>query len=241
MTTPRQLLRNTLHQMGIVNVRGHLSFIKRRGIKYSAIFPYEGIPGWLSEDEAITLYELALSLPHDRPVAVEIGSWLGKSSLVLSKGLKGKTGPKLYCIDPFNGDADEVDRAMYGREMRKMNRTLKETFLDNMKKHGVLDVVQPMEGYSFEFAADFKEPIDLLFIDGNHDYEAVLQDYEQWSPLVKPGGMIAFHDVVLGENPDPVGPGMVIKEHIFDSPQWTNVKLVDALLVAQKAAQKTDV
>lgn len=220
--------------MGIVNVRGHLSFIKRRGIKYSSIFPYEGIPGWLSEDEAITLYELALGLPHERPVAVEIGSWLGKSSLVLSKGLKGKTEPKLYCIDPFNGDADEVDRAMYGREMRKMNRTLKETFLDNMKKHGVLDVVRPMEGYSFEFAADFKEPINLLFIDGNHDYEAVLQDYEQWSPLVKPGGMIAFHDVVLGENPDPVGPGMVIKEHIFDSPQWTNVKLVDALLVAQK-------
>jgi MMP 1-O-methyltransferase len=220
--------------MGIVNVRGHLSFIKRRGIKYSSIFPYEGIPGWLSEDEAITLYELALSLPHDRPVAVEIGSWLGKSSLVLSKGLKGKTGPKLYCIDPFNGDADEVDRAMYGREMRKMNRTLKETFLDNMKQHGVLDVVRPMEGYSFEFAADFKEPIDLLFIDGNHDYEAVLQDYEQWSPLLKPGGTIAFHDVVLGENPDPAGPGMVIEEHIFDSPRWTNVKLVDALLVAQK-------
>jgi predicted O-methyltransferase YrrM len=148
--------------------------------------------------------------------------------------LKGKTEPKLYCIDPFNGDADEVDRAMYGREMRKMNRTLKETFLDNMKTHGVLDVVRPMEGYSFEFAADFKEPIDLLFIDGNHDYEAVLQDYEQWSPLLKPGGTIAFHDVVLGDNPDPVGPGMVIKEHIFDNPRWTNVKLVDALLVAQK-------
>ena len=127
------MLRKTLHQMGIVNVRGHLSFIKRRGMKYSSIFPYEGIPGWLSEDEAITLFEIALSLPNDRPVAVEIGSWLGKSSLVLSKGMKGKTQPKLYCIDPFNGDADAVDRAMYGREMRKLNRTLEETFRDNME------------------------------------------------------------------------------------------------------------
>ena len=235
MTTPRQLLRNTLHQMGIVNVRGHLSFIKRRGLKYSSIFPYEGIPGWLSEDEAITLYELALSLPDDGPVAVEIGSWLGKSSLVISKGLKGKKEPKLYCIDPFNGDADEVDRAMYGREMRKLNLTLEETFLDNMKKHGVLDVVRPLRGYSYEFAAGFKEPIDLLFIDGNHDYEAVFQDFEQWEPLLKVGGTIAFHDVVLGENPDPVGPGMVAKQHIFDRPKWTNVKLVDALLVAEKA------
>jgi predicted O-methyltransferase YrrM len=175
-----------------------------------------------------------LGLPDDRPVAVEIGSWLGKSSLVLSKGMKGKTEPKLYCIDPFNGDADEADRAMYGSEMRKMNRTLEEAFRDNMRKHGVLDVVRPMVGYSFEFAADFKEPIDFLFIDGNHDYEAVLQDYEQWSPLLKTGGTIAFHDVVLGENPDPAGPGMVAKQHIFDSPRWTGVKLVDALLVAQK-------
>jgi len=153
---------------------------------------------------------------------------------VISKGLKAKTSPTLYCIDPFNGDADEVDRVMYGREMRKLNRTLKETFLDNMKQHGVLDVVRPLVGYSYEFAADFKQPIDLLFIDGNHDYEAVLQDYEQWSPFLKTGGMIAFHDVVLGENPDPAGPGMVGKQHIFDSPQWTDVRLIDALLVARK-------
>ena len=53
MTTPRQLLRKTLHQMGIVNVRGHLDFIKRRGMKYSSIFPYEGIPGWLLRSCAI--------------------------------------------------------------------------------------------------------------------------------------------------------------------------------------------
>jgi predicted O-methyltransferase YrrM len=234
MSTATELVRKTLHQIGIVNLRGHLDFIKRRGLKYSSIFGYEAIPGWLSEDEAITLYELARSLPANQPVAVEIGSWLGKSSLVLSKGLRGKSQPKLYCIDPFNGDADAADKAMYGREMSTLQTTLKETFLDNMRKHNVLDIVRPMVGYSFEFAADFKEPINLLFIDGNHDYNAVLQDYEQWSPLLKRGGTIAFHDVVLDPNPDPAGPAMVAKQHIFDSQQWTNVKLVDSLLVAQK-------
>ena len=221
--------------MGIVNLRGHLQFIKRRGIKYSSIFGYEAIPGWLSEDEAITLYELARRLPADGPVAVEIGSWLGKSSLVLSKGLKGKTQPKLYCIDPFNGDADANDRALYGREMNAMEKTLEQTFLDNMKKHGVLEIVRPVVAYSFEVAPDFKEPIDLLFIDGNHDYPAVLQDYEQWTPLIKPGGVIAFHDVVFESDPDPAGPAMVVKQHIYDSPMWSNVSLVDSLLVARKA------
>jgi predicted O-methyltransferase YrrM len=217
-------------------VRGQYQFIKRRGLKYRSIFPYEGIPGWLTEDEAITLYELARQLPPNSPVAVEIGSWQGKSSLVLSKGLKGKTKPVLYCIDPFNGDAGASDRVIYSRALSTMNKTLKEAFLDNMRRHGVLDVVRPLEGYSFEFVKDFKDPIDLLFIDGNHEFDAVLQDYEQWSPLLRPGGIIAFHDVVMEDNPDPEGPVKVAKQHILDNPLWADVKLVDALLMARKTS-----
>ena len=40
--------------------------------------------------------------------------------------------------------------------------------------------------------------IDLLFIDGDHTYEGVKKDFETYSPLVKEGGIIAFHDIVLG-------------------------------------------
>jgi cephalosporin hydroxylase len=38
--------------------------------------------------------------------------------------------------------------------------------------------------------------LDLLFIDGDHTYDGVKQDFEMYSPLVAPGGMIAFHDIV---------------------------------------------
>lgn len=37
--------------------------------------------------------------------------------------------------------------------------------------------------------------IDYLFIDGDHTYEGVKQDYIMFSPLVKQGGLIAFHDI----------------------------------------------
>lgn len=37
--------------------------------------------------------------------------------------------------------------------------------------------------------------LDLLFIDGDHSYEGVKQDYEMYKVLVKKGGVIAFHDV----------------------------------------------
>jgi len=38
-------------------------------------------------------------------------------------------------------------------------------------------------------------PIDLLFIDGDHTYEGVKQDWEMYSPLVREGGLVVFHDV----------------------------------------------
>jgi predicted O-methyltransferase YrrM len=42
------------------------------------------------------------------------------------------------------------------------------------------------------------DPVDLLFIDGGHAYEAVTRDFELYAPLIRPGGRIAFHDIVDG-------------------------------------------
>jgi cephalosporin hydroxylase len=39
-------------------------------------------------------------------------------------------------------------------------------------------------------------PLDLLFIDGDHEYEGVRTDFLQYRHLVAPGGLIAFHDIV---------------------------------------------
>jgi len=39
-------------------------------------------------------------------------------------------------------------------------------------------------------------PLNLLFIDGDHSYDAVKADFAHYSPLVAPGGLIVFHDIV---------------------------------------------
>jgi predicted O-methyltransferase YrrM len=37
---------------------------------------------------------------------------------------------------------------------------------------------------------------DVAFIDGDHSYEGVKADYETYAPLVRPGGLVALHDIV---------------------------------------------
>ncbi len=39
-------------------------------------------------------------------------------------------------------------------------------------------------------------PADFLFLDGDHTFEGVRRDFEAFSPLVRPGGLVAFHDIV---------------------------------------------
>jgi cephalosporin hydroxylase len=46
--------------------------------------------------------------------------------------------------------------------------------------------------------------VDFLFIDGDHSYDGVKCDWELFSPLVAPGGLVAFHDVNEQRHPDVV-------------------------------------
>ncbi|MDX2304896.1 MAG: class I SAM-dependent methyltransferase [Microscillaceae bacterium] len=43
------------------------------------------------------------------------------------------------------------------------------------------------------------QKIDFLFIDGDHSYQGVKQDFDMYAPLVKQGGLIGFHDTKYTE------------------------------------------
>ena len=40
------------------------------------------------------------------------------------------------------------------------------------------------------------EPLELLFVDGDHSYEGARADYQRWGAFVRPGGHLLFHDAV---------------------------------------------
>jgi predicted O-methyltransferase YrrM len=47
---------------------------------------------------------------------------------------------------------------------------------------------------SIDAANDVKEPLDFVFIDGDHSYEGCKIDIESWVDKVKPGGWLMGHD-----------------------------------------------
>lgn len=47
--------------------------------------------------------------------------------------------------------------------------------------------------------------VDFLFLDGDHRYESVRRDFELYEPLVRPGGIVALHDISACTTPDTVG------------------------------------
>ena len=59
--------------------------------------------------------------------------------------------------------------------------------------------IQFIQGDSKEISETFDKEIDMLFIDGSHEYEEVQKDIASWTPKVKEGGRICFHD--FGSHP----------------------------------------
>ena len=78
-----------------------------------------------------------------------------------------------------------------------------------------------MKGLSQEVAADFDEPIELLFIDGAHTYDLVLADWDLWVPKVVDGGVVAMHDTT--GFPDV---RRVAEERLYKSPDFRGVRFV---------------
>lgn len=71
----------------------------------------------------------------------------------------------------------------------------------NCVLHVIADVSQ--KNSSLEQADVFfgQESVDFLFIDGGHTYDEVQSDFEMYGQLVRPGGVVAFHDIAEASYP----------------------------------------
>ena len=206
-----------------------LSLEHKEALKH---IPYlKDIEGWLLLEEAAELFLLASSISSPRPVICEIGVWKGKSSYILATAIRNRGGV-LYSIDPFDGDGDSASRDLYQKEMEVMPISLLQNFKETLRRYDLSQTVRILPHLSLEARKKFDETaIDMLFIDGNHDYASVREDYTLWSSLLVSGGVLVIHDV---EAKHVDGPRLVMKECVPKSPAWRDSRVVGEMGIAVK-------
>lgn len=191
----------------------------------------EFIEGWLLLAEAAELFILTSKIKSKRPVVCEIGTWKGKSSYVFTTALRKKNG-LLYSIDPFDGEGDAISKKFYKEEIIKMDTTLLKNFKNTLKRFRLSRYMVILPFQSEKARLRFRErQIDLLFIDGNHDYNYVEKDYKLWVSLIPSGGKIILHDV-KAKHVD--GPKQVMQKYIIGDKTWKNVRIIGEMCIAEK-------
>lgn len=183
------------------------------------------IEGWLSEKEGKLLYNLARNCKGNG-IIVEIGSWKGKSTIFLGNGSKNGKKINIYAIDSHTGSSEHKKR--YGEIW-----TYKE-FKKNIKDAKVNDLIIPIIKTSEEAAKTFNKPIELIFIDGAHEYKLVKLDFDLWFPKVINGGIIAFHDTIGWD-----GPKKIVTNYVYRSKYFKNIKFIDSITYGKKVKQNS--
>lgn len=141
---------------------------------------------WDHRPSARRLWELAAHGPGDGDI-VEIGSFLGNSTIFLSDGLgySGRAGT-VHAVDPHS---EESMTQVPG------DASISSQFIANVERYGRWDVVDYHRTTSVEAAAKWSGgPIRLLYIDGLHTFDAVIADYEAWSPHLSEQHVVVFDD-----------------------------------------------
>lgn len=197
---------------------------KRRRL-LSRVGNFQQIDGWLTEAEAIKLWQLAKAVDRGGTI-LEIGSWKGKSTVCLGLGLRSG---KLIAIDSFDAFGESGSSEVYAE--RRGETPLLEEFKQNIKRSRIEQKVEIWHGRSEEFAAR-AVALNLLFIDGDHSIDGCKADYLNFAPKLMPRGLLAFHDFDPAR-PD-LGPTWVVNNLVLTNSSYRFVGLFDSLWVAEK-------
>lgn len=171
--------------------------------------------GQHTEAEALALARYSTGARN----VVEIGVAEGVSASLMRQTMD-PTG-SLWLVDPYLSRYPiSPARMVAKRTVRRLGRA------------AVIWVRQ----FSYDAAKTWNQPIDLLFIDGDHQEQACERDWLDWSGQVRQGGVVAFHDSALGPGSparEDWGPVRVVDRRFRQpdskEPGWTLVETVDSI------------
>lgn len=108
--------------------------------------------------------------------AVEIGTFMGVTAAELAKALRQDA--VLFCVDPYF-DGQSV-RAIAVRHLARL---------------GLLGKVRMIQSTAKDALLSLPPQVDFIFVDGDHSYEGLKEDWQIVRHILRAGGIAAFHDV----------------------------------------------
>lgn len=190
-------------------------------------------------DEGLALHQAAMEhLPGSsgQPLALEVGSYCGKSTLYLASAAQA-CGGLTATLDHHRGSEEHQpgwqyhDPSFVDPHTGRLDTvgTFRRTLADAALEEHVVALV----GSSARAASFWRTPLDLLFIDGGHTDEAASTDYEGFAPWVRTGGALVIHDVF----PDPADGGQApyrIYRRALDTGEFRDAWKVGSLRVLRR-------
>lgn len=115
--------------------------------------------------------------------AVEVGTFSGENAVLMSCYFKS-----VVTVDPWANGYDKDDHAS-NADMVEVEKKYFERIAD-------FPNISHMKLISLEGAKKFEDAsLDFVYLDGDHQTEAVVADIDAWKPKVRSGGILAGHDI----------------------------------------------
>jgi hypothetical protein len=137
----------------------------------------------------LELCDHCLKLCGERGVTkvAEIGSYAGESTMILA-GKFDKA--KIFAIDPWgSGYCCDKGELSYNEEPKAVESRFDKNTVS------IKDRLTKFRGKSTDAVAQIADgSLDVVYIDGCHEYACVVDDIKVWLPKVRPGGVLCGHD-----------------------------------------------
>lgn len=194
--------------------------------------------------ECHLLYTLAKQSPKNG-VIVEIGSYVGKTTMFIAQGAIDSGEQAVYSIDPHEGTLEHTLPGV-------PTSTLKQ-FDANMAAAGVTQRIRHITKLSTAVAPTWKEPIAMIFIDGDHKYEPARNDLKMFEPFLVEGAIVAMHDTVgrirakrgTTRTPEIVdketGAGKAARNHLLLNKHYRHAGLLNSISYARYAPNQKSI